>query len=143
MAMYLARSRLAKVAADLQQIFERLRSVLADHSPPFAARTGGVNDKLDYQLWSDKDVVIDGRPRKEVYFAGLIVQKGYVGFYYMPVYAQPEIEQLFARSCSSSSRGSRASTSDAWTTTCSVRSAGQIRDALDAGRRLYEERGWI
>ena len=127
------------MAADLQQIFERLRSVLAEHSPPFVARTGGVKDKLDYQLWAEKDVVIDGRPRKEVYFAGLIVQKGYVGFYYMPVYAQPEIEQLFApellellkgKSCFHIKRFERPL-------------VGQIRDALDAGRRLYEERGWI
>ena len=51
------------VTTDLVQVFERLRGVLAEHSPRFVARTGGVKDKLDYQLWSEKDVVIDGRPR--------------------------------------------------------------------------------
>ena len=112
--------------------------MLAEHSPPFVARTGGLKDKVDYQLWAEKDVGIDGRPRKEVYFAGLVVQKGYVGLYYMPVYAQPEIEQLFApellellkgKSCFHIKRLERPL-------------VGQIRDALDAGRRLYEERGW-
>jgi hypothetical protein len=134
MAMYLARSRLAKVAADLQQIFERLRSALAEHSPPFVARTVGVKDKLDYQLWSDKDVVIDGRPRKEVYFAGLTAQKGYVGFYYMPVYAQLEIGQLFAPELLELLKGK----SYFHINRLDDELLGQIRDALDAGTACTE-----
>jgi hypothetical protein len=127
------------VAADLEEIFERLRTVLAAHSPPFVARTGGVKDKLDYQLWSERDVVIDGRPREEVYFAGLIVQKGYVGFYYMPVYAQPEIEELFAPELLGLLKGKSCFHIKRLEDSLVV----QIRDALDSGRRLYEERGWI
>jgi hypothetical protein len=125
--------------ADLQEIFERLRSVLAEHSPPFTARTGGVKGKVDYQLWSEKDVEVDGRPRKEVYFAGLIVQKGYVGFYYMPVYAEPERKKLFAPELLGLLKGK----SCFHVKQLDDDLVGQIRDALEAGRRLYEDRGWV
>ena len=127
------------MATDLQQIFQRLRSVLAEHSPPFVARTGGVKNKRDYQLWSEKDLVIDGRSRQEVYFAGLIVQKAHVGFYYMPVYAQPEIEELFAPELLALLKGKSCFHIKRLDDSL----VGQISDALDAGRRLYEERGWI
>ena len=48
-----------------------------------------------YDLYSVKDVEIQGRKRKEVWFAGIIIQKAYVGFYYMPVYAEPERKATF------------------------------------------------
>lgn len=127
------------MAEDLQEIFERLRSVLAEASPPFTARTGGVKGKADYQLWSEKDVVIDGRPRKEVYFAGLIVQKGYVGFYYMPVYAEPERKKLFAPELLELLRGK----SCFHVKRLDDELVSQIRDALAEGRRLYAARGWV
>ena len=72
--------------ADLDEIFDRLEASLRRYAPPLAARTGGVKGKRDCQLWSEKAVEVAGRKRDEVYFAGLIVQKGYVGFYFMPVY---------------------------------------------------------
>ena len=127
------------MADDLDAIFDRLQPVLAEHVPPFTERSGGIRDKRDYQLWSEKDVVIDGRPRDEVYFAGLIRQKQHVGFYFMPVYAEPERKELFspellallkAKSCFHVKR-------------LDDTLVGQIRDALGAGRRLYEERGWV
>ena len=83
--------------------------------------------------------MIDGRPRQEVYFAGLIVQKAHVGFYYMPVYAQPEIEALFAPELLALLKGKSCFHIKRLDDSL----VGQISDALDAGRRLYEERGWI
>jgi hypothetical protein len=124
---------------DLDAIFDRIQPLLAEHAPPFVERSGGVRGKRDYQLWSEKDVVIDCRPRSEVYFAGLIVQKGYVGLYYMPVYAEPEQKALFAPDLLRLLKGKSC---------FHVKSAddellGQIRDALAEGRRLYAERGWL
>lgn len=67
---------------DLQQIFDALKPLLAKYRPPLASKT---DDERYFDLWSFKDLVIEGRKRKEVFFAGLIIQKNYVGFYFMPV----------------------------------------------------------
>jgi hypothetical protein len=125
--------------ADLQDIFRRLRRVLERHSPPFVERSGTVKGKDDYHLWSERDVEVAGRPRKEVYFAGLIVQKGYVGFYYMPVYTAPERKELFEPELLQLLKGKSC---------FHVRKLdddllGQIDDAVQAGHDLYRERGWV
>jgi hypothetical protein len=91
-------------------IFEALRAELERYSPPLTARTGSVKGKDDYHLWSEREVVIEGRKRDEVFFAGVIAQKGYVGFYYMPVYAEPEQKELFEPELLALLKGSRAST---------------------------------
>ena len=78
---------------DLYAIFAALKGLLAVYSPPLTPK---MDDASHYDLWSVKDLVIEGRKRREVFFAGLIIQKGYVGFYYMPVYADAEIKATFA-----------------------------------------------
>ncbi len=121
------------------EAFERIKSVLERYSPPFVARSGGVRGKADYQLYSEKDVVIEGRPRSEVFFAGLIEQKGYTGFYYMPVYADAEAKRFFepellrllkGKSCFHVKR-------------VDDRLVGQIEQALERGLELYRGRGWV
>ncbi|MHB8088757.1 MAG: DUF1801 domain-containing protein, partial [Anaerolineaceae bacterium] len=77
---------------NLTDIFNQLKALFQEFSPPLLHK---VDDESHFDLWSFKDLVIEGRKRKEVYFAGLIIQKSYVGFYYMPVYAEPEIKQFF------------------------------------------------
>lgn len=62
---------------DLQQIFKQVRELISRYSPPLVAK----KDQADYyDLWSVKDVVIAGRKKKEVFFAGAIIQKGLCGF---------------------------------------------------------------
>jgi hypothetical protein len=127
------------VPDELDAIFDRLEPLLAEHAPPFSVRTGGVRDRRDYQLWSERDVVIDGRPRSEVYFAGLIRQKSYVGFYYMPVYAEPERKSLFAPELLKLLKGK----SCVHVKRLDDGLVGHIEQALADGRELYEQRGWV
>ncbi len=127
------------MAADLDETFVRLRDVLKRYSPPFAAREGAVQGKDDYQLWSECEVVIDGRPRKEVYFAGIIKQKGYVGLYYMPVYAEPERKKLFEPELLTLLKGK----SCFHVKKLDDELLGQIDEALAGGVGLYRERGWV
>ncbi len=76
-------------------LFAEIRQLLAPYQEVFVAR----RDEPGYfDLWSKKDVVIDGRPRQEVCFAGLIVQKSYVGFYFMCVYVDGDLRAMFGRS---------------------------------------------
>ena len=71
----------------LAEIFGQLRQKIGKYAPPFEIR---IDDERRFELWSVKDLVIEGRKRKEVFFASLIIQKDYVGFYFMPVYVESE-----------------------------------------------------
>jgi hypothetical protein len=124
---------------DLDEIFGRIEGLLRRYSPPLAARTGTVREKRDLHLWSEKEVEVAGRKREEVFFAGLIVQKGYVGFYFMPVYSDPDKKELFAPELLRLLKGKSC---------FHVRELddelqGRIDDALERGFELYRERGWI
>jgi hypothetical protein len=127
------------VTRDRDEIFDRLESSLLRYVPPLAARTGSVRGKRDLHLWSEKPVEIDGRKRDEVFFAGLIVQKAYVGFYFMPVYASGEQKDFFAPELLALLKGKSC---------FHVRELDDelvagIEDALERGLELYRERGWV
>lgn len=121
---------------DLQAIFEQLKSLLAQYQPPLTPK---VDKPGSYDLWSIKDLVIEGRKRKEVYFAGLIIQKGYVGFYFMPVYAEPEVKVLFKPELLSLLKGKSCFHVKKLTPEV----LEQIRAALKDGFTLYQQRGWV
>lgn len=121
---------------DLPVIFNELRPLLARYSPPLQSKR---DEPAYYDLWSFKDMVIADRKRKEVFFAGLIIQKSYVGFYYMPVYAEPEIRQFFKPELLRLLKGK----SCFHIRKTSPQLLEQISDALDLGFKQYQERGWI
>jgi hypothetical protein len=127
------------VLTDLDAIFDRLEASLRRHVPPLVVRAGDIAGKRDCQLWSEKDVVVAGRPRTEVFFAGVIVQKGYVGFYFMPVYTHEEARGLFAPELLALLKGKSCfhvrRLDDAL--------LGHVDDALARGFELYRERDWV
>lgn len=121
---------------DLQAIFNQLRPLIARYSPPLQTRR---DEPAYFDTWSIKDLVIDGRKRKEVFFAGLIIQKSYVGFYFMPVYTDPEMRELFQPELLRLLKGKscfhvRKVTPELLT---------QVSDALESGFKLYQDRGWV
>lgn len=121
---------------NLSNIFDRLRLLLCQYQPTLEPK----RDEPGYfDLWSFKDLVIDGRKRKEVFFAGIIIQKGYVGFYYMPVYAEPEIKAFFKPELLTLLKGKSCFHIKA----LDEQLEGQIRDALARGFDLYKSRGWV
>lgn len=121
---------------DLNEIFLELRGLLVGYSPPFQPKT---DNERWYDLYSFKDLVIEGRKRKEVYFAGIIIQKSYVGFYFMPVYAEPEVKAFFKPELLSKLKGK--SCFHIRDLTPELRE--QISEALERGFDLYKERGWV
>jgi hypothetical protein len=124
---------------DLDEIFDRIETSLRRYSPPLAARTGTVRDKRDLHLWSEKEVEVAGRRRDEVFFAGLIVQKGYVGFYFMPVYSDSDKRELFHPDLLRLLKGKSCFHVKELDDELEER----IDDALEQGFGLYRERGWI
>ncbi len=122
--------------SELKAMFKGLRSLLKRYQPPLVAK---MDDAGHFDLWSVKDVEIAGRKRKEVYFAGAIIQKSFVGFYYMPVYDSPEMKKLFPPELLSLLKGK----SCFHIKTLDARLLRQIKSALAAGYKLYKKNGWV
>jgi len=121
---------------DLSSMFAQIKPLMSSYQPPLVARH---DEPGYYDLWSIKSLVIEGRKRKEVYFAGLIIQKDYVGFYFMPVYADPEVKAFFAPQLLKLLKGKscfhiKKLDGDLLT---------QLEDALRKGFELYQQRGWV
>ncbi len=121
---------------DLNTIFETLKGLLSAYAPPCVPK---MDDDRHYDLWSVKDLLIEGRKRKEVYFAGLILQKGYVGFYYMPVYAEAELKAVFAPELLKLLKGKSCFHIRKLTPEL----LAQIEAALKTGYEAYQLRGWV
>jgi hypothetical protein len=120
----------------LLPLFAEVKELLA----PYALRLTARRDEPGYfDLWSVKDIEIDGRSRTEVFFCGLIIQKSYVGFYFMPLYADQERSLVFGHELLGRLKGK--SCFHLKELTPELRE--QVREALAAGWRLYEERGWV
>lgn len=75
----------------------------------------------------------------EVFFAGLIVQKRCVGFSFMPVYTGGDLTAVFGDSLLRLKKGKSCFHIKELTPVLE----DQVRAALAAGYRLYEERGWV
>lgn len=118
------------------RVFAELRELLTQYSPPFQPKN---DSEKYYDLWFFKDLVIEGRKRKEVYFAGIIIQKDYVGFYFMPVYAEPEVKLFFKPELLSRLKGKSCFHIKALTPELRE----QIRVALVQGFEIYKQRGWV
>lgn len=120
----------------LLPLFEEVKQLLT----PYAARlTARKDEPGHFDLWSEKEIVVDGRRRKEVFFAGVIVQRSYVGFYFMPLYADDDLSLVFGRELLATLKGKSCFHLKRMTPELRT----QIEDALAAGWRLYEERGWV
>lgn len=130
------RNREASKQEQLVKIFKCLKALLKVYEDPLVPKFD-LDGK--YDLWSIKDLVIAGRKRKEVYFAGLIIQSNYVGFYYMPVYTDTNLKEVFGPALLKLLKGK----SCFHVKTLDAKLEKQIVIALKKGYQLYKKRGWI
>lgn len=121
---------------ELIKIFQRVKALMKKYEDPLTAK---IDLDSKYDLWSIKTIEIDGRKRKEVYFAGLIIQSTYVGFYFMPIYADGRLEDLFPPELLNCLKGK----SCFHLTYLDRNLEKQISDALKKGYALYQKRGWV
>jgi hypothetical protein len=122
--------------ADQHVIFADIRALLEKYEPRMEARTDA---KGGYHLWS-KSGMTDARGKdKECYFAGVVPQKGYVGFYYMPVYTDSERKVEFDPGLLALLKGK----SCFYVRRLDPGLKKQIREALQSGYKLYKSRGWV
>lgn len=127
---------MSEIQNKLVPIYKKLKAVLKKYEDPLKPK---IDLDSKYDLWSFKDLEILGRKRKEVYFGGLIIQSSYVGFYYMPVYTDNEIEKVFKPELLKLKKGKSC---------FHIRKLddellSQIEEALELGYKLYQEKGWI
>ncbi len=120
----------------LVPIFNRLKAILKRYEDTLKPKFD-LDSK--YDLWSFKDIEIAGRKRKEVYFAGLIIQSKWVGFYYMPVYTDTSLTEVFKPELLKLLKGKSCFR----VKELNDELEAQIEEALEIGYRLYQERGWI
>ena len=121
---------------DLLKIYARLKRLMKKYEKPLVPKFD-LDSK--YDLWSIKDVEIAGRKRKEVYFAGLIIQSTYVGFYFMPVYTDTKLKGVFKPELLKMLKGKSCFHVKA----LDGKLEKQIAGALAKGYALYKKRGWV
>lgn len=122
---------------DFIEIFQTIRAVLQ----PYAALgfNNRTNSETNYDLWSDRQVIIEGQEKHEVFFASVMIHKGHVGFYFMPVSAEPEMKKIFDPALLKLLKGKSC---------FHIKKLDDvllehIETALAEGYRLYKEKGWV
>lgn len=121
---------------ELVEIFNGLKKILKKYEGPFKPK---LDRDSKYDLWSFKDVEIAGRKRKEVFFASIIIQSTYVGFYYMPIYTDVGLKEVFKPELLKLLKGK----SCFYIRDLSPEITSQIEKALEIGYKLYKKRNWV
>ena len=133
----------AKTAATTtpqSDVYDQLETLLKRYAPPFAVCPAGkVGTKRSYALWSPKETVIGGRKYPGVNFVTVIEQKGYVGFYFMPIYMNPELQSKVPERLLKMKKGKccfhvKAIDKDL---------LAEIKSALDLGLRAFQKNSWL
>lgn len=132
---------MAKLTGDLDALYLALKSLLLEfeNPRPGVVFEGRSASESDFDLWSIRTLVIDGRHRNEVFFAGIRRQKSFVGFYFFPVYTEPGLGPSLAPGLLKLLKGK----SCFHLKTLDAGLIDQVRDALNLGLEDYRKRGWV
>ena len=126
----------------LETIYDELHKILLRHVPPFKRGNLSVRNKKSLDLVVPKPVAVPGayggKP-VDLQFAAIILQKGYVGFYLMGVYANPKAKGKISPALLKLLKGKSC---------FHVKSLDEglkkdIEAALDFATDMYSERGWL
>jgi len=121
---------------DRKEIFDQIKLLMKKYEKPLVARS---DYDSRYELWSEKKIEIGGRKRKDIFFAGLIIQSSYVGFYFMPIYTDTSLKDIFEPELLSTLKGK----SCFHIKKLDKKILSQIKSSLDVGFNLYKKRGWV
>jgi len=132
----------ASKSAELEGIYGALEKLLTSFAPPLEVFSRKVRNKRDMAIRVPKPVVIGraygGKP-VQVDLAALILQKGYVGFYFMPAYIDPGLRKKLAPALVKLLKGK----------TCfhvkqlDAAQLANIKFALEEGVKCYKKNGWL
>jgi hypothetical protein len=121
---------------ELVTLFSTIKKIISDYAK------GNYTVKADkpghYELYYGKEVEVAGRRYSELSFTGLLIQKGYVGFYFFPIYVDPSLKSKLNPDLLKTLKGK----------TCfhiKKQDAGlmkAIQEALKSGYVFYSSKGW-
>ncbi len=123
---------------DLLPLFDQLKDLLSRFEPPLIP---SVNERARYELKFDKDYETKSERTGNVlkkhgmYFAGLIIQKHYVGLYFMPIYSHFEQFKKISPRLLKTLKGK----SCFYVTDLDDVLRQEIKKMLDKGYKLYEK----
>jgi hypothetical protein len=121
---------------ELLPLFDELKQLTDPYVGRFSVRNVEAGR---FELWTEANIAPAGKPKHEPFFVGLIIQKGYVGFYYMPIYVEPALRQQLGPDLVKTLRGKTCF--HVKKLTPALRQ--QIVDALSLGATFYASKGWI
>lgn len=123
---------------ELVVIFEAIKKMLVPYHQK-RALVLHADKPSQALLVSHKPLVIDGRPRNELWFVAALVQKGYVGFYYMPINMNKEMRKQFSDEFIKTLKGKACFHIKKNT----PQIMADIKKAIKVGYDAYVERGWL
>ncbi|OSZ82495.1 hypothetical protein CAP35_04285 [Chitinophagaceae bacterium IBVUCB1] len=122
---------------ELLAIFDAVKKEVA------AYEKGTIKARMDaegkYDLWNEKPVEAFGRKYPAMFFASAMVKSDYVGFYFMPVYSNEEIKDVFHPDLLKCLKGK----SCFHIKTTDKELMKHIKTALKAGYAQYKKNGWV
>ena len=124
----------------LDAIYDQIEALLKSYMPPLVPlNPGKIGTKRGMAMGAKKRVVIFGRERDEVWFAAAIGQKGYVGFYYMPINAEPTVRAKLSPRLLKLLKGKGCF----HVKVLDAELVKDIKDALEIGFKAYKKNGWL
>ncbi|MBL0741820.1 DUF1801 domain-containing protein [Chryseolinea lacunae] len=121
---------------NLNIVFNTITPLLIAYEPRLKLNT---NYCTRYDLFSEKENTLFGRRRKDIPFLSLVLQKNYVGLYFMPVYFDPELK----KSLSNTLRVMLKGKSCFHLTHIDDALVRQLKSLLRAGYKLYQKNDWL
>ena len=122
---------------ELLQIFEDIKAMFL----PYEKGVMKMHSESGGQviLINHKPVEIAGRKKPELWFAASLIQKGYIGFYFMPVYGDDKVKNFIKPELLKCLKGKSC---------FHIKKAdpviyAQIKESLKLGYDAYKKRGWI
>lgn len=122
---------------ELVTIWNNIRELMEPYAKGDMKVLGGKGGQ--YSLVNHKPYEEAGRKRDVLWFAGILIQKGYVGFYFMPVSAESEMKKIFRPELLKCLKGK----SCFYIKKDDPQLYAQIEDALKLGYEAYKKKGWI
>lgn len=118
---------------DLIEIFQTIRAVMQ----PYTAQgfNNRANTESSYDLWSEKNVMVDGRERTEICFAALEIQEDHVELDFTPAADGEVIDPALSELPKEGSAFQIKKLDEALLM--------QIENALANSFRIYKEKAWV